>query len=59
LEDIYPSLRWNSDWQDTQEDFYDNLEAVIDDENNKEWEEYQDFYDALYGFVDYTIDEID
>ncbi|USN57315.1 MAG: hypothetical protein H6766_02415 [Candidatus Peribacteria bacterium] len=58
LERAYSILRWNSNWQNAQEEFYDNLRDVVNDEDDKEWEDYEEFYDALYSFVEYTVDLI-
>jgi hypothetical protein len=40
------------------DDLYDNMEDVIDDKNNREFDDYDEFFEAFEEWYSYTLDVI-
>ena len=54
LKDKYSALRNSSKRKDMSDDMYDNMKDVIDDEDDREFEDYDDFNDAVGDRYSYT-----
>lgn len=52
----YSNLRNDEDRVDMANEIYDNMKDVIDDNNNREYDKYNDYYDAIMDRYTYTID---
>ncbi|HKL43727.1 MAG TPA: hypothetical protein VJ892_00430 [Candidatus Absconditabacterales bacterium] len=51
-------LRDDNEWEDISDELYDNMEDVINDRRNKEFDDYDEFFDAFEDWYSYTLDVI-
>ncbi len=59
LEKENSSLKRNTTWQKQTDELYENIEDVVDDERNREFDDYDDFYDDFIAWYNYTLRLID
>jgi len=55
LADKYPDLEDSSRWQSMADDIYDEMEKVLDDDNDREYQDFMDFYNAFLDRYRYTV----
>lgn|GEM_PF-803995 len=55
LADKYPDLEDSSRRQSMADDIYDEMEKVLDDDNDREYQDFMDFYNAFLDRYRYTI----
>lgn len=55
LEDRYPRLENSSRRQSMADDIYDEMEKVLEDDENREYEDFMDFYNAFLDRYRYTV----
>jgi hypothetical protein len=54
LRNKYPKLKSNSTWKNKSDTLYANMRDVKDKKSSREFQDYEDFYEALTDWLTYT-----
>lgn len=55
LESAYSKLRSNTRRQTMSDDLYDEMELIIDDDNDRIYSDFNEFYNAFLDWYRYTV----